>query len=103
MAVFPSAFLRRQSARVIQRAAIMNSITIRNLDEGLQARLRTQAALHGRSLEDEALDILRCSLHQQGPTGRNLAEAIRARFAPLGGFEMPDIPRDPIREPPSFD
>jgi hypothetical protein len=30
----------------------MASITIRNLDESLKSRLRTQAAVHGRSMED---------------------------------------------------
>jgi len=38
------------------------SITIRNLDESLKSRLRIQAAVHGRSMEDEAGDILRSSL-----------------------------------------
>ena len=35
------------------------SITIRNLDDALKSRLRVQAAVHGRSMEDEARDILR--------------------------------------------
>jgi plasmid stability protein len=40
------------------------SITIRNLDDALKSRLRIQAAVHGRSMEDEARDILRSSLNQ---------------------------------------
>jgi hypothetical protein len=32
----------------------MANFTIRNLDEPLKARLRVQAATHGRSMEDEA-------------------------------------------------
>lgn len=81
----------------------MASITIRNLDDALKARLRIQAANHGRSMEDEARDILRCVLNRAPEPPGNLATAIRARFAPLGGFDMPDIPREPMREPPSFD
>ncbi len=81
----------------------MASITIRNIDDGLKSRLRIQAAVHGRSMEDEARDILRSALNQETAPPGNLADAIRARFAPLGGFDMPDIPREPIREPPSFD
>ena len=81
----------------------MASITIRKLDEGLKSRLRIQAAIHGRSMEDEARDILRSSLNQELPQVRNLAESIRARFAPLGGFDLPEITREPMREPPSFD
>ena len=81
----------------------MASITIRKLDEGLKSRLRIQAAIQGRSMEDEARDILRSSLNQELPQVRNLAESIRARFAPLGGFDLPEITREPMREPPSFD
>ena len=81
----------------------MGSITIRNLDDSLKSRLRVQAAVHGRSMEDEARDILRSALNQEAPRPCNLADAIRARFAPLGGFDMPDILREPIREPPTFD
>jgi plasmid stability protein len=81
----------------------MASITIRNLDDALKSRLRIQAAVHGRSMEEEARDILRASLNQEGQTPRNLGTAIHELFKPLGGLEMPDIPREPIREPPSFD
>jgi plasmid stability protein len=81
----------------------MASITIRNLDDSLKSRLRIQAAVHGRSMEDEARDILRSALNQQTRPPDNLADAIRARFAPLGGFEMPEIPREPMRSPPALD
>lgn len=81
----------------------MASITIRNLDDTLKSRLRVQAAVHGRSMEDEARDILRSVLNRE-PTGqRNLAASIRGRFAPLGGVELPAVPREPMRAPPSFD
>ena len=80
----------------------MASITIRNLDEPLKARLRVQAAVHGRSMEDEARDILRTALNREPTPPANLAAAIRARFAALGGIDLPEIPRDPMREPPDF-
>ena len=68
----------------------MASMTIRNLDEDIKQRLRVQAAEHGRSMEEEARAILRTALTEAAsPT--NLAQAIRARFAPLGGVEL-DIP-----------
>jgi plasmid stability protein len=41
---------------------LVASITIRNLDEDLKARLRVQAAQRGRSMEDEAREILRSAL-----------------------------------------
>jgi len=79
------------------------SITIRNLDDSLKTRLRVQAALHGRSMEDEARDILRSALSREPARHGNLATAIRARFAPLGGVELPVVPREPMRAPPNFD
>ena len=81
----------------------MASITIRNLDETLKSRLRIQAATHGRSMEDEARDILRSALSRRPARQGTLAASIRARFAPLGGVDLPAIPRDPIRTPPAFD
>jgi plasmid stability protein len=79
------------------------SITIRNLDEPLKARLRVQAAMHGRSMENEARDILRTALNREPTPPANLAVVIRARFAPPGGVELPEAPREPMREPPNFD
>lgn len=81
----------------------MASITIRNLDDTLKSRLRIQAAVHGRSMEDEARDILRSALSREPTRKGNLVASIRARFAPLGGVELSVIPREPTREPPSFD
>lgn len=80
----------------------MASITIRNLDEPLKSRLRIQAAIHGRSMEEEARDILRAALNQEARRPTNLAAAIHARFAPLGGVDLPKVPREPMREPPDF-
>ena len=40
----------------------MTSITIDKIDDNLQHRLSTRAAAHGRSLVDEARDILRRAL-----------------------------------------
>ena len=81
----------------------MGSITIRNLDDSLKSRLRIQAAVHGRSMEEEARDILRSVLNQEPQGPRNLGTAINDLFKPFGGFDMPDVPREPMREPPRFD
>ena len=81
----------------------MASITVRNLEDGLKHRLRIRAAENGRSMEEEARDILRTALNHQQPEQENLASAIRARFAPLGGVELEIPPRSPIRKPPQFD
>lgn len=79
----------------------MASITIRNLDDGLKRRLRVRAAEHGRSMEEEAREILRQAV---GPsaTSTNLGQTIHARFAAVGGVELELPPRGPMREPPSM-
>lgn len=80
----------------------MASITIRNLDESLKRRLRIRSAEHGRSMEEEVREIIRSAVGEEAPPV-NLAAAIRARIAPLGGVEL-DLPkRDPMSEPPRFD
>ena len=78
----------------------MASITIRKLDEQTKARLRVRAAHHQRSMEDEARNILRAALAQEAAPPRTLAEAIRRRFEPLGGVELPLPVRVPMRAPP---
>lgn len=80
----------------------MASITIRNLDDRVMRRLRISAAQHGRSMEEEARVILRDAVGADSGAD-NLASAICARFAPLGGvgFELPS--RESAREPPDFD
>lgn len=81
----------------------MGSITIRNLDDSLKSRLRVQAAIHGRSMEDEARDILRSVLNHEQEAPKNLGTAINDLFKAFGGFDMPELPREPMRDPPSFD
>ncbi len=54
-------------------------------------------------MEEEVRDILRAALEQEPVTGGDIYRAIRARVEPLGGIELELPPREPIREPPSFD
>jgi plasmid stability protein len=77
-------------------------MTIRNIDDRLKQRLRVRAATHGRSMEDEARDILRTVLALREPPPGDLAGAIRARLQPLGGVEFAIPPREPIRAAPDF-
>jgi plasmid stability protein len=78
----------------------MASITIRKLDEQTKTRLRVRAAHRKRSMEDEARNILRAALADEAAAPRNLAEAVRQRFRPLGGVELSLPVREPMREPP---
>ncbi|HUB16717.1 MAG TPA: hypothetical protein VMB34_32585 [Acetobacteraceae bacterium] len=54
-------------------------------------------------MEDEARDILRTSLNQEPPEPKNLGTAINALFKPVGGIDLPKVPCEPMREPPTFD
>lgn len=77
------------------------TLTVRNLDAGVKDRLRVRAAMHGRSMEAEARAILAEALAER-PPAENLADAIRRRFATLGGVELPDRPSLATRPPPDF-
>jgi len=77
----------------------MASITIRNLEETTKRKLKVRAAQHGRSMEQEAREILKSALQQKPKSGADLAESIRRRFAPFGGVELEPFPREPIRDP----
>jgi len=80
----------------------MASITIRRLDDALKVRLRVRAARHGRSMEEEAREILRSSLSPESTPHLNLADSIRRHIAPFGGVELAIPPRKSSRRPPDF-
>lgn len=79
------------------------SLTIRNVDPAVKERLRMRAASHGHSMEAELRSILTDALKPHPEPAPNLAEAIRRRFAPLGGVELEEHPSVTIRPPPTFD
>ncbi len=81
----------------------MASITVRNLDEDIKRRLRIRAAENGRSMEQEAREILRAALGQEQPPVLKLGTAIHDLFEPFGGVELELPPREPMREPLKFD
>lgn len=81
----------------------MATLTIRQLDEKTKTRLRVRAAHHGRSMEEEAREILRSALTASSAVKANLAQVIHRRFAAFGGVEL-DLPRrDAIRPALGFD
>ncbi|MCT7988776.1 FitA-like ribbon-helix-helix domain-containing protein [Laspinema olomoucense] len=80
----------------------MSNITIQNFDDDLKNRLQKRADYYGRFLEEEAKEILRAVLKETPVEPLNLAGIIHKRFADLGEFEIPAIPREPLREPPIF-
>lgn len=87
---------------IIDRTAIidcMASITIRKLAAETKRKLKIRAANNGRSMEQEAREILKSALAQTSKNKANLAERIREIFGPLGGVELERLPAEPIGDP----
>lgn len=66
----------------------MASITIRNLDDEVKARLRVRAAHSGRSMEEEVRLILRAVVEPENVPAKGLGTAIHELFKPFRGFEL---------------
>jgi antitoxin FitA len=83
----------------------MASITIRQLPETTKRKLRMRAASNGRSMEQEAREILKQELNAapsklaKSRTGADFVKAVRDIFEPLGGVDLKIPPRGPIRDP----
>jgi antitoxin FitA len=80
----------------------MASITIRQLPEATKRKLRIRAAQNGRSMEQEAREILKDELSKpahEKKTGQDLYKSIREIFEPLGGVDLEIPPREPIPPP----
>lgn len=69
----------------------MAAISVRDLDEDVAARLKVRAARHGRSMEAEVRAILSEAVAAGEEEPPNLAQAIRERFAVVGGVDL-EIP-----------
>ena len=103
LAVAPDAF-KAYNASMQPAESSVATLTIRNVDAALKERLRVRAAQHGHSMEAEVRQILETTLAEpEKPPEPNLAEAIRRRFAPLGGVDLEPPPGETVGEPPSFD
>ena len=81
----------------------MASITIRNLEETIKRKLKIRAATHGRSMEQEAREILSGALRekaspQKRKSGADLVKRIREIFEPLGGVDLEPFPREPMSD-----
>jgi plasmid stability protein len=69
----------------------MASITIRRLNDTVQA-----------DLQEEAREILKAGLAGQRVPRLNLAGSIRRHIEPLGGVELAFPPREAVRRPPKL-
>lgn len=80
----------------------MATILIRKLDESTKRRLRLRAVKNGRSMEEEARAILKSTLNADTSSRSNFVKEVRKRIEPVGGIVLPDLPRDPMRDPPDL-
>jgi antitoxin FitA len=80
----------------------MASILVRDMDDTSKRHLRLRAATNGRSMEEEARMILKQALSGTTAPQANLYDSIRKHLEALGGVDLPEIPRGPMREPPNF-
>ena len=68
----------------------MAQFVVRHLEDEVKDRLKRRAARHGRSMEEEAREILRNVLKDEGTPLPRLGSRIAARFAHHGLTE--DLP-----------
>jgi plasmid stability protein len=68
----------------------MAQLVVRNLEDGVKARLQRRASRHGHSMEEEVRDILRNAVRADGRAAVPLGSQLRDRFARIGLDE--DIP-----------
>ena len=78
------------------------ALTIRKLEDKVKSQLRVQAAEHGRSMEEEAREILKNALNKAAASQVDLATSVRRRFAAVGGVELPAPAREAIRKAPDL-
>ena len=64
----------------------MNTLTLSNIDDVTKDKLHQTASLHGRSMGEEVLAILRNALAQSAPS-EGLGTRIHSRFAALGSMD----------------
>jgi len=82
----------------------MAQLLVRNIEDGVKARLQRRARRNGRSMEEEVRDILRAAVHKEDekPAG-GLGTEISKLFPKSG----PDLVIEEFHgddlEPPTFD
>jgi plasmid stability protein len=83
----------------------MAQILVRNLEDQIKGRLQNLAKRHGRSMEEEAREILRNALREEEAPKRGLGSEMVAMFSGSGVYLDEPIAeiRDMRMEIPDFD
>lgn len=81
----------------------MAQLVVRKIEDGVKQRLQSRARRNGRSMEEEARDILRNAVNNEdAPTG-GLGAEISGLFAKTGlDFDIPELRGHGIK-PAQFD
>jgi plasmid stability protein len=83
----------------------MAQLVVRNLEDAVKKRLQRRAKRNGRSMEEEAREILRDATRGEGRKVQGLGTRIAARFQKYSlrkGEELEKLPPI-ILQPPNFD
>lgn len=62
----------------------MAQLLVRNLEDQLKGRLQRRARRHGRSMEEEAREILRNALREEELAGSGIGTEMAALFQGIG-------------------
>jgi plasmid stability protein len=78
-------------------------LVVRNVENGVKARLQRRAKRNGRSMEEEVRDILRNAVNEPEVPAGGLGTEISALFAKVGiESDIPELRGHEIK-PASFD
>jgi antitoxin FitA len=82
----------------------MAQLLVRNIENGVKARLQRRARRNGHSMEEEVRNILRAAVHKEESTpSGGLGTQIAALFPKSGpDFVIEELRGDDL-EPPTFD
>lgn len=76
----------------------MAQVIVRNLEESVKKSLQRRARKRGRSMEEEAREILRNAVKDENAPTKGLGTRLKARFAGIGLAEpFERLPRQKAR------
>ena len=84
------------------------TLTLRDIPAELNAELQRRAASQHIPIDQVAVEAMQAGLGLKNDNPKSiqpdgLATRINERFAPLGGLEIPERIKEPIRDPEIFD
>lgn len=82
----------------------MAQFVVRNIENGVKARLQRRARRNGRSMEEEVRDILRAAVHKEESAAAGGLGTKLSKLFPKSGpdFVIEEFHGDDL-EPPTFD